>query len=109
VKHPAIELKNLSTEENFAIAALYKQKECLTTWINYISIKNINLPEERETYKKRIAQINDAIKILEDELLPNNNQSSEKKLVTKISKAKTPIRKNTKNINSKSNNLNLNK
>jgi hypothetical protein len=104
MKHPAKELKSLSLEENFAIAALYKQKECLKTWLSYLNVKNIHLPEEREKYRVRITQINDAIKILEEEQLQSSDaQSLEKNLLTKSSNTKTPISKNNRKTSSNSN------
>jgi hypothetical protein len=103
VRRPSKELKNLSLEENFAIAALHKQKECLKTWLSYLNIKNIYLPEEREKYRVRIAQINDAIKILEEEQLQSSNtQSSEKNRLTKSSNTKKPISKNKMETSSNS-------
>jgi len=61
-------VEQLDTEQNFALATLCKQKECLQQWLKYLNVKSIYMPEEVAKYKKRIADINNAIKILEGEL-----------------------------------------
>ncbi len=92
MKHPAFELKNLSTEQNFALATLCKQKECLQQWLKYLNVKNIYMPEEVEKYRKRVSEINDAIKILEDELAPQSGLS-EKNLRSRSSRQTKPATK----------------
>ncbi len=49
---PTIELKNIPAEENFAVAVLNKQKECLVTWIDYLNEKEIHIAGERKIQKE---------------------------------------------------------
>jgi hypothetical protein len=95
-------LKDINGEQNFALATLCKQKECLNQWLKYLNVKNIYMPEEVEKYRKRISQINDAIKILEDELNPQS-EFSEKNLLRSSTKHTKPAKRKTTPSQSKSN------
>lgn len=86
-------LKDINGEQNFALATLCKQKECLKQWLKYLNVKNIYMPEEVEKYRKRIAELNNAIKILEEEL-NTHSDLSEKNFANNNSKQAKPAAKN---------------
>lgn len=93
-------LEQISTEQNFALATLCKQKDCLQQWLKYLNVKSIHMPEEVAKYKKRIADINNAIKILENEFEAQPSSDSENNL-RKSKKMKTmPDTKNDTKISS---------
>lgn len=96
-------LKDINGEQNFALATLCKQKVCLQHWLKYLNVKNIYMPEEVEKYRKRIAEINNAIKILEDELASPQSDLSEKNLNTRRTKQAIPATKKNNHKKSKIN------
>lgn len=98
-------LEELATDQNFALATLCKQKNCLQQWLKYLNVKNIYMPEEVSKYKKRIADINDAIKILEGEF-KNQPFSDADKNLRRSRKTKTILTtKNEANINTSNTSL----
>lgn len=90
--------------QNFALATLYKQKECLQQWLKYLNVKNIYMPEEVMKYRKCIAEISNAIKILEEELIYQSDLS-EKNFCNKSHKQARPAIKKNKLMPSTSNSL----